>query len=83
MVGHPGNSMKEAEALRKKIIGLEIENPHGTESIQIFTPTPMTISTCMYYTGMDPYTLKKIYVPYSYNEKKKQKRMLFKANQED
>jgi hypothetical protein len=37
----------------------------------------MTVSTCMYYTGMDPKTKRKIYVPYTYSEKKEQKRIIF------
>jgi hypothetical protein len=48
-----------------------------------FTPTPMSISTCMYYTGMDPKTKKKIYVPYTYHEKKEQKRIAMKAMKSD
>ncbi|MBU2634409.1 MAG: YgiQ family radical SAM protein [Nanoarchaeota archaeon] len=72
MTGHPGSSMKEVNELKNKI--KELEN---TEGVQLFTPTPMTISTCMYYTGLNPYTLKKVYVPYTYNEKKKQKNVLF------
>jgi len=43
----------------------------------VFTPTPMTVSTCMYYTSMDPKTKKGIYVPHSYAEKKRQKRLVF------
>ncbi len=72
MTAHPGSSIKEAEELANSIRKLR-----NTESIQIFTPTPMSVSTCMYYTGMNPYTLQEIYVPYSYNEKKKQKNMLY------
>jgi len=71
MTGHPGSSMKEAQELAKAIKEL-----NNCEAVQIFTPTPMTVSTCMYYTGMDPATKKKIYVPYSFSEKKEQKRIL-------
>lgn len=74
MAAHPGSGMKEANELAEAIKGLK-----NTESIQIFTPTPMTVSTCMYYTGMCPKTRKKIYVPYTYSEKKMQKRMMFKG----
>jgi len=73
MTGHPGSSMKEAEELRKYIKGLK-----NAEKVQIFTPTPMTVSTCMYYTRMDPKTKKPIYVPFTYSEKKLQKRILYK-----
>ncbi len=72
MTAHPGSSMKEAEELGKAIAHLR-----NAEHVQIFTPTPMTVSTCMYYTGMDPKSKKKIYVPYTYSEKKEQKRVCF------
>jgi uncharacterized radical SAM protein YgiQ len=71
MIGHPGTSMKESEELASMIKKLK-----NAESVQLFTPTPMTVSTCMYYTGMNPKTKKKIYVPYSFKEKKEQKRIL-------
>jgi len=71
MVGHPGTSMLESQELADKITRLR-----NAESVQLFTPTPMTISTCMYYTGLNPKTKKKIYVPYSFREKKEQKRIL-------
>jgi len=71
MTGHPGSSMKEAKELAETI-----KNLRNAEAVQIFTPTPMTVSTCMYYTGLDPKTKKKVYVPYSFREKKEQKRVL-------
>ena len=70
ITAHPGSSMKEAEEL-----ALEIRDLRNV-SVQVFTPTPMTMSTCMYHTGLDPETKKKIYIPYSYKEKKDQKRIL-------
>ena len=74
MTAHPGSTMKDAEFLKQKIKELGSKN---TDSVQIFTPTPMSISTCMYYTGLNPFTLEKIHIPYSYKEKKEQKRILF------
>lgn len=71
MTGHPGSTIKEAKELADKIKKLK-----NAESVQIFTPTPMTVSTCMYYTGMNPKTKKKVYVPHSFVEKKEQKRIL-------
>jgi uncharacterized radical SAM protein YgiQ len=71
MTAHPGSTMKHAEELAKFI--RQVKN---AETVQIFTPTPMTVSTCMYYTGIDPKTKKKIYVPYAYTEKKDQKRLI-------
>ncbi|MFP4655063.1 MAG: YgiQ family radical SAM protein [Methanohalobium sp.] len=41
-----------------------------TEQVQDFTPTPMTVSTCMFYTGLDPFTGKKVYIPDSPKEKR-------------
>ena len=65
MIAHPGSGMKENKELANAIKKLK-----NTESVQVFTPTPMTVSTCMYYTSLDPKTKKKIYVPYTYSEKK-------------
>ena len=72
MVGHPGSSMKETKELKEYMKKLK-----NAEQVQIFTPTPMTVSTCMYYTEMDPKTRKKIYVPKTFSEKKMQKRILY------
>jgi radical SAM superfamily enzyme YgiQ (UPF0313 family) len=72
MTAHPGSTMKEAKELARAIKKLK-----NAESVQIFTPTPMTVSTCMYYTGMNPKTKKWVYVPYTYSEKKEQKRIIF------
>jgi uncharacterized radical SAM protein YgiQ len=72
MTAHPGSTIKEAKEL-----ALFTKNLDNSECVQIFTPTPMTVSTCMYYTGMDPKTKRKIYVPYTYKEKKEQKRIIF------
>jgi uncharacterized radical SAM protein YgiQ len=77
ITAHPGSTMADAEMLRKKMKQLNINNLKRTEAVQIFTPTPMSISTCMYYTGLNPFTLEEIYIPYSYSEKKEQKRILF------
>jgi len=71
MTAHPGSIMKEATELANAIKKLK-----NAETVQIFTPTPMTVSTCMYYTGIDPKTGKKVYVPLTFKEKKEQKRVL-------
>ena len=78
MAAHPGSALKEAEEL-----GKEIKELKNAESVQVFTPTPMTVSTCMYYTGIDPKTRKKVYVPYTYSEKKKQKNLALGINGKD
>lgn len=78
MVAHPGTSEKEAKELASYLKKLEREGEKPVEGVQIFTPTPMTLSTCMYFTGMDPATGKMVYIPRGYAEKKAQKRMLGK-----
>jgi uncharacterized radical SAM protein YgiQ len=72
MTAHPGSGMKEAEEL-----ALFIKKLKNADAVQLFTPTPMTVSTCMYYTSMDPKSKKNVYVPYTYREKKEQKRVIF------
>ena len=72
IAAHPGSSMKEAKELADAVKGLT------NVSLQIFTPTPMTMSTCVYYTGIDPKNKKKVYVPYTYKEKKEQKRIVMR-----
>ena len=72
MTAHPGSGMKEAKELAQAVKHLK-----NAEAVQVFTPVPMVASTCMYYTAMDPKTKKKIYVPYTYSEKKKQKQLCY------
>jgi radical SAM superfamily enzyme YgiQ (UPF0313 family) len=59
MSGHPGCTIRDmielAEYLR--------DHHMYTEQVQDFTPTPMTVSTAMYYTELDPFTLESVYVP--------------------
>ena len=71
MIGHPGDDIESVKELKNKMKSLD------ADSFQLFTPTPMTVSTCMYYTGLNPYTLVPINVVYDYNTKKKMKRILF------
>jgi len=71
ITAHPGSRMKEAQDLADAIKSLK-----NAEFVQVFTPTPMTVSTCMYYTRIDPNTRKNVYVPYTYSEKKMQKRII-------
>ena len=72
MSSHPGCGMKEAVelALFLKKLG------HMPEQVQDFYPTPSTISTCMFYTGVDPLTMKKIYVPKDPHEKAMQRALI-------
>jgi radical SAM superfamily enzyme YgiQ (UPF0313 family) len=76
MVAHPGTTDKEASELADFLRELERSGEKPVEGVQIFTPTPMTRSTCMYHTGMDPITGEAVYVPRPYAEKKAQKRLL-------
>jgi uncharacterized radical SAM protein YgiQ len=72
MSSHPGSSLKEALELAEYIRDLGV-NP---EQVQDFIPTPGTLSTCMYFTGLDPRTMEKVYVPRSLHEKAMQKALI-------
>ncbi len=74
MVGHPGCGDKEARELGRALRALEKEGDRPAEGIQVFTPTPMTRSTCMYHTGTNPATGEAVFVPRSFAEKKAQRR---------
>lgn len=77
MVAHPGANTQAARELARAIHKIEQEGEyHPIEGVQIFTPTPMTRSTCMYHTGRDPQSGQSVYVPRTFQEKKEQKRML-------
>ncbi len=71
MAAHPGSTMKDATDLANYMGRFR-----NIESFQLFTPTPGTLSTCMYYTEMDPWNKTPIHVPKSYTEKKEQKRLI-------
>ncbi len=73
MIGHPGDSLSEVLFLRDIIKKKHLKN---IEQFQLFTPTPMTVSSCMYWTGLDPFTGKNIDIIYDYNTKKKLKRIM-------
>jgi uncharacterized radical SAM protein YgiQ len=76
LVAHPGTTGKEAAELAQYLRQLRKEGEEPVEGVQIFTPTPMTRSTCMYHTGKDPVSGEPVYVPRSFAEKKAQKRLL-------
>jgi uncharacterized radical SAM protein YgiQ len=73
MIGHPGDTLHEVLFLRDIIRKKHLEN---IEQFQLFTPTPMTLSSCMYWTGLNPFTEKHIDVVYEYGMKKKLKRIM-------
>lgn len=72
MSSHPGSTLQDAIKLAQYLKKYGI-NP---QQVQDFYPTPGTISTCMFYTGLDPFTMKKVYVPKSPKEKAMQRALL-------
>ncbi|MBQ8943937.1 MAG: DUF3362 domain-containing protein, partial [Clostridia bacterium] len=72
MSSHPGSSLKNAVELA---LFLKKEKLRP-EQVQDFYPTPGTVSTAMYYTGLDPYTLEKVYVAKDPHEKALQRALL-------
>ena len=72
MSSHPGSTLKDAVILAEYLY----KNNVRPEQVQDFYPTPGTVSTCMYYTGLDPYTLKPVYVARDPEEKALQRALL-------
>lgn len=72
MSSHPGATMDDAIRLSKYIK----EHHLSPEQVQDFYPTPGTASTCMFYTGINPFTKKQVYVATDYKEKQKQRALL-------
>ena len=72
MSSHPGSTLKEAVQLAEYLRDLG----YMPEQVQDFYPTPSTISTCMYYTGVDPRTMEKVYVPVNPHEKAMQRALI-------
>lgn len=70
---HPGCTDADMKELEAEVKSMGIK----PEQVQDFTPTPMTLSTLMYYTGFDPYTGKKVYVARSIEDKRRQKEYFF------
>lgn len=72
MSSHPGSTLKDAIDLALFLKSRRMR----PEQVQDFYPTPGTISTAMFYTGFDPYTMKALYVPRTAEEKRKQRLLL-------
>ena len=72
MSSHPGTTMKEAVKLAEYVRDLG----YMPEQVQDFYPTPSTLSTCMYYTGLDPRTMESVYVPKDPHEKAMQRALI-------
>ncbi|OQY08754.1 MAG: YgiQ family radical SAM protein [Fusobacteriia bacterium 4572_132] len=73
IAAHPGCSEKDMKELKKYASAELKSNP---EQVQIFTPTPSTYSTLMYYTEMDPFTKEKVFVEKDMGKKIKQKQIV-------
>ncbi len=72
MSSHPGSTMEDAVKLSEYI-----KKEHlPSEQVQDFYPTPSTASTCMFYTGINPFTKEKVYVAKDYREKAQQRALL-------
>ena len=72
MSSHPGSTLHDAIELA---LYIKKHNLHP-EQVQDFYPTPFTISTCMFYTGLDPFTMEEVYVPRDMEEKRMQRALL-------
>ena len=72
MSSHPGCGLKEAVELAEYIRDLG----YTPEQVQDFYPTPATVSTCMYYTGLNPLTMEPVYVPKNPHEKAMQRALI-------
>ncbi len=72
MSSHPGCTLKDAVMLSEYLKS----TGHKPEQVQDFYPTPSTLSTCMYYTGLDPRNMKPVYVPKDPHEKAMQRALM-------
>ncbi len=72
MSSHPGSTLQEAVELAEFLRDLG----YMPEQVQDFYPTPSTISTCMYYTGLDPRTMQLVYVAHNPHEKAMQRALI-------
>lgn len=71
---HPGCTERDMRSLSAKVLG---KLHFNLEQVQDLTPTPMTLSSVMFYTGENPYTHEKVYVARSQEEKRRQKAYFF------
>ena len=79
MSSHPVSTLKEAVELAEYVRDIG----YMPEQVQDFYPTPSTISTCMYYTGVDPRTMQPVYVPHNPHEKAMQKALMMYRKHEN
>jgi tRNA A37 methylthiotransferase MiaB len=78
IAAHPGSTRESMEETKKFCR----ENDIFVNLTQVFTPTPGTLSTAMYYTAENPITREKVHVPRAFREKKDQKNMLLNKDDE-
>ncbi len=76
---HPGSTLEDAVALAESVRDMG----YMPEQVQDFYPTPSTVSTCMYYTGIDPRNMEPVYVPRTYHEKAMQRALIQYRNPEN
>lgn len=74
---HPGCREADMQALSRKVLG---RLQFNLEQVQDLTPTPMTLSSVMFYTGLNPYTMESLYVARSQDDKRRQKSYFFDEN---
>jgi len=79
VAAHPGTTMQDMEILKEFCDEQDI----FVNLTQVFTPTPGTVATAMYYTGENPLTKEKVYVPRTFREKKDQKNVLLGRERAD
>lgn len=72
MSSHPGSDLRDAIELAEYLR----DTGHTPEQVQDFYPTPSTVSTCMYYTELDPLTMERVYVPKTSHEKAMQRALI-------
>jgi uncharacterized radical SAM protein YgiQ len=73
---HPGSTNEHMRMLSEEVKKLDF----NLEQVQDFTPTPMTLASTIFYTGIDPYTGKKVFVARSKEDKLKQKEFFFRKS---
>ncbi|MFR9603450.1 MAG: YgiQ family radical SAM protein [Rikenellaceae bacterium] len=71
---HPGCTERDMQSLSRRVIG---KLNFNLEQVQDLTPTPMTLSSVMFYTGEDPYTHQKLFVARNQEDKRRQKSYFF------
>ncbi|MBF0511993.1 MAG: DUF3362 domain-containing protein [Candidatus Omnitrophica bacterium] len=77
ITAHPGCDINEAKACAEVLARRRMK----PEQVQDFIPLPMTVSSCLYYTGIHPMTGQQVYVPKSYQERAMQRALIQPQNE--